>query len=185
MPDALLPSDFIRLQSPLDEQISSTISSIINSTVAEYIDLSLNERNNLIYWNDTQASYIQAGVIINIDTGEANMGIWAGQGTNWSQIFLARWVTIVDQTFQSQAERYSVTRRTYTATWNITSLNINLVRLTAFYIEELSSVFLRASSQRKRSCYRFNSGRTSHCKPSSIDHRDQLSVALCTHLLAL
>ena len=130
IPDAPLPEDLNRLQSSLDVHTSLTITSKVNATVAEYIDLTLVERESATFWNQTEASYSPNGIATDTRYSDMSNGMLAGQGSNYSQIFLSRWNTTAHESFESQAERYFVTRRTCMASWNISNSNITLTKVT-------------------------------------------------------
>ncbi|KAI4254555.1 MAG: hypothetical protein LQ352_003026 [Teloschistes flavicans] len=129
--DAPLPTNLTSLHTSLLNDQSMTITAKVNATVTENIDPSGSERNNVNYWQSVQDSYPTGGRMELTDVGALNSGIWGGRESlkDWSVIYLSRWNTGENQTFQSQAERFITTRRTCIGTWNITRNNASLIHV--------------------------------------------------------
>ena len=138
--DAARPSYLTQLQSSLEDDQSILITVAVNATVAENINPSKFESKSDQYWKNIKNSYVKEGHTADT-TGPkgTHTSIWAGQKTphgkhNWTVVFLSLWNstkplvldTTQNETFESQAERFVVTRRTCVGTWNITRTNLTL-----------------------------------------------------------
>jgi hypothetical protein len=110
----------LQIQSTLTTENSLLLTATINGTVAEAFPLTPEERSNSDWWNDTNTPYEKASM----DSGFYPLqysndlifggytGMLAEQGTgNFSQIFTALWNTTLNESFQSTAQRYTLTRR--------------------------------------------------------------------------
>ena len=122
----------INLQSSLGNDQSLTITTNVSAIVTENVNPSPAERDDENYWNMTGKSYGKNGRSEDPGIDGAHEGMWDGQNqaNNWTQIYLSRWNTTKDETFESRAERFITTRRTCTGTWNITRANVTLIEVT-------------------------------------------------------
>ena len=137
--DAPLPDELIRLQASLGDSESRSLTVNVSATVAENIPLTESERDSDSYWKSVRAKYVDdsrmtdTGAFSANGSGRLGEGIWAGQrprASNFTEIYISRWDTSKQETFESQAERFISTRRNCTATWHVTKLNVTLTNVT-------------------------------------------------------
>ncbi|MCJ1405538.1 hypothetical protein MMC11_008766 [Xylographa trunciseda] len=149
--DAPLPNYLNDLIPGLAVGDSLLISATVNATVSEMIEFPESDRNDPNFWNMTWAAYGQ-----DIDTGSgpadpfldpplfsdnllenAFSGMLAGSGDwgiysnpNNTLVFLSIWNTTLNETFQSTAQAFKLSRRQCRGTWNITSSGVYLAEAT-------------------------------------------------------
>ncbi|KAI9818435.1 MAG: hypothetical protein M1827_000494 [Pycnora praestabilis] len=146
--DAPFPEFIESLQVGLGLGDSLLITTDVNATVAENIDLSTRDQSNLTLWNKTFEAYPLGKYPDNPTscgdsqdctdlfyvayTGSGNIftAMLAGTGSgapNNSEIYLSVWNSTAHETFQSTAERFILSRRICSGTWNITAANVSLI----------------------------------------------------------
>jgi hypothetical protein len=135
MLDGPLPDHVSQLQSTLAIDNSVLLTATVDATVAEVLPLTPEERSNSSWWNDTYAQYghgSDAGGLEALQyTADLLFGGYTGmlaeQGSgNYSQIFTGLWNTTLNESFESTAQRYTLTRRPCVGVWNITSSSVTL-----------------------------------------------------------
>jgi hypothetical protein len=135
MLDGPLPDQVLKIQSTLTTESSLLLTANVNATVAELFPLTPEERLNLSWWDDTYRQYEKgsagSGSYPLQYTNDLLFGGYTGLladqgGGNFSQIFIALWNTTLNETFESTARRYTLTRRQCIGVWNITSPSASL-----------------------------------------------------------
>ncbi|MCJ1379586.1 hypothetical protein MMC17_002688 [Xylographa soralifera] len=145
--DAPLPSYLSNLTPGLAVGDSLLVSATVNATVSEMIELPQADRDDPNFWNATWMAY---GQDIETDSGppdpssdlplfsdvlleNAYSGMLAGSGDwgiysnpNNTMVFLSMWNTTLNETFQSTAQTFILSRRQCFGTWNITSSGVYL-----------------------------------------------------------
>jgi hypothetical protein len=132
--DGPLPEYVQQLQSTINLGESVMLTARVNATVAKLSALSPQQRSSDGFWEETYADY-QGNLSYEDDLEIGGYSaMLSGTGTSWdpgwnanySQIFTALWNTTQNETFESTAQRYDITRRLCTGVWNITSTSILL-----------------------------------------------------------
>jgi hypothetical protein len=137
--DGPLPDHVLQLQSTLTTESSLLLTVGVNATVAELFPLTPEERSDSTWWNDTYTRYEKASSVDGYYPLQYSddllfggyTGMLAEQGAgNFSQIFTALWNTTLNESFESTAQRYTLTRRQCMGVWNITSSSVSLKEAT-------------------------------------------------------
>ena len=155
--DAPLPIYLDDLTPGLAIGDSLLISAIVNATVSEMIEFPDSDRNDPNFWNTTWMAY---GQDIETDSGPPNplsdpplfsddlledaySGMLAGSGDwgiysnpNNTMVYLSMWNTTLNETFQSTAQAFRLSRRQCYGTWNITSSGVYLAEATLLETHE-------------------------------------------------
>ena len=135
--DAPLPENLTSLQAMLGDNEFMLLTAQVHATVTQSMDPSALERNDSDYWQAKRKlfpDYSQSNNTFYSVTRE----MWIGadpQGSNYTETFLSVFNVTLNQTFDSEAQRFVSTRRTCTGTWNITSASVTLTQ-----VEDLQSI---------------------------------------------
>ena len=139
--DAPLPTFLTSLQEKLGSYEYILLTAQVRATVTQSIDPSASERNDTKYWEAKRKLFPDYSRSEN-SFHNVNQSMWIGSGVdgtnngmNYTESFLSVFNTTLNQTFDSEAERFVSTRRTCVGTWNITNANITLTQ-----VEKLQSI---------------------------------------------
>ena len=126
--DAPLPNTVLQLQKGLKQDESLRISTHVNATVSEISPLSDSERNDPMFWQTVNDSYVNSPDPAD-QWGGVQTGMLAGSGDksdNFTEIYVSYYNTTQNENFNSTAQRYLQTIRRCHATWTITKASILL-----------------------------------------------------------